>query len=126
MSSEATRSIARRLRSAGIETPTREDLARVDRTQAQEEGLERGLVRSVRPRGEDLEDEGREHASCAQRRARRQASVFVGDLARQFETHVDDPVLCGQLSRDLEIDDRLVGDPGGRDVDGFVHCNLDG
>ena len=57
-------------KASGIETPTREDLARLDRKR-QEEGLQRGVGASrTIPDAQDHEDEGRPHASGAQGRAR--------------------------------------------------------
>jgi cobalamin-dependent methionine synthase I len=48
-------------KASGIETPTREDLARLDRKR-KEERLERRLVQSERSGREDHEDEGRPDA----------------------------------------------------------------
>jgi transposase len=53
---------------SGIDTPTRADLARIDR-QRKEEGLKRRLDASARSRREDHQDEGRPDASGAQGRA---------------------------------------------------------
>ena len=53
----------------GIETPTAEDLSRLDRKR-KGEALEPGLGFQERPRGQDRQDEGRHHAPGLQARAR--------------------------------------------------------
>jgi transposase len=54
-------------KASGIETPTREDLARLG-PQAQEAHLEQGVEESYRPGCAGCEDEGRQHASGSQGR----------------------------------------------------------
>ena len=60
--------LTRLAEASGLSTPTRAELARFDRTRKTEE-LERGLDPSARSGREDHENEGRPHASGAQRRS---------------------------------------------------------
>ena len=57
---------------SGIETPTRADLARIDRKR-KKKGVERRLDPSARSRRQDHEDEGRAHAPGPQSRACRRS-----------------------------------------------------
>ena len=69
---------------SGIETPTRDDLARLDRKR-KKKVIEPGVGESVRSRGADYEDEGRADAPGAQGGARRgpgDGSGGGGDVAR--------------------------------------------
>ena len=61
--------LAQLARASGIETPTREDLAKLDR-KASEQGVEQGLGASARSGGADHEDEGRQDTPGAQARTR--------------------------------------------------------
>ena len=62
---------------SGIETPTREELARLDR-QAQEAHVEQGVEESDRRRCTDREDEGWPYAPGPQGRARRRSGLGRG------------------------------------------------
>ena len=69
---EGYREMLERLaRESGVETPTAESLARLDRPEAQgQEAFQHGLGFEERPRGQDRQDEGRHDASGLQARAR--------------------------------------------------------
>ena len=62
--------LTRLAQASGIETPTRADLARLDRKRPKKRP-QQGLAASARPRRTDHEDEGRSHAPGAQGRTRR-------------------------------------------------------
>ena len=57
-------------RESGVETPTAEDLARLDPEAQGQEAFQHGLGFEERPRGQDRQDEGRHDASGLQARAR--------------------------------------------------------
>ena len=69
---EGYREMLERLaRESGVETPTAESLARLDRPEAQgQEAFQHGLGFEERPRGQDRQDAGRHDASGLQARAR--------------------------------------------------------
>jgi len=58
-------------RESGIETPTADDLAKFDRQRKGKTCSNRGVAQPARSGREDREDEGRDHASGVQERARR-------------------------------------------------------
>ena len=68
---EGYREMLERLaRESGVETPTAEDLARLDRKRKGKKLSNTGLGFEARPRGQDRQDEGRHDASGLQARAR--------------------------------------------------------
>ena len=62
--------LARLAQESGIETPTAEDLARLDRKRKGKKLSNQGLGLEERPRGQDRQDEGRHDPSGLQARAR--------------------------------------------------------
>ena len=62
--------LERLARESGVETPTAEDLARLERKRKGKKAFQHGLGFEERPRGQDRQDEGRHDAFGLQARAR--------------------------------------------------------
>src|SRR5208283_6014719 len=69
------------------------------------------------------------HASPMRRRQRDEPwsspLELVADRAGHLQGHVDGPVLLRQLSGHVQFDDRVVGGPDTRDLDGCGHAGFD-